>query len=389
MRKRLLSTTLLLAGLHVGAACASVLGNDTCQTLVAEGRTLYNQGKVQEAWAAFQRARQADPAASQPLASMGNLLLIVSTQAPADKAPELRKQAEALTRQALQMEAQDPLAQETLRLLVDEQPVPLHAPSVAAAQAEAEGEALFFQRRYDEALAKYELAAQRDPQFSAAWVNAGDCFYSRKQWHEAELRFAKAAEIEPLNGQAWRFLADALMMQHERVRAEAALFGGIAAQPSQLPNWDKLELVMKQDGMTLKRLALMRRARFVPAGADGKPTIEVVEKGMEQTPELAFWLLHAGSVANAMKAGGATPFRVELDAWREALKMVSEMRAKGQPVPTDPALVTMAKLADAGQLEPAILLLMYREAYRPEFEAWKKAHPDGIKAFVVSTGLRP
>lgn len=389
MRKSLVLPLLLLAVLHLGPASAEIIGNDACKALVAEGQSLYGQGKFREAWDAYNRARQADPSASMPISSMAHMLQVAADQAPADKAPGMLKQAEALAREALRVDAQDPLAQETLRMLVDSQPTPLHMPTAEAFAALQEGEALFMQRRIPEALAKYELAIQRDPLYSAAWVNAGDCYFSQKQWHEAEVRFRKATEIEPLNGQAWRFLADSLIVQGNRRGAEAALYGGIAAQPSQGPNWDKLEMMMRQDGLGLKRLALVRQARYIAAGKDGKPTIEVQQNGMERTPETAFWMLQAAAVGNASAAGKTSPFEAELQAWQAALKMVSEMRKQGQPAPTDSALLAMEKLAQAGQLEPAVLLLMYREAYRPDFEAWKKAHPDGIRAFVVSSGLRP
>lgn len=389
MRKSLLPTLFFLAVLHVGTASAEVLGNDACKALVAEGQSLYGQGKFREAWDVYNRAHQADPAASMPISSMAHMLQVAAAQAPADKAPAMLKQAEAMARDALRLDAQDPLAQEILRMLVDSQPVPLHTPSPDARRALEEGEALFMQQRYPDALAKYELAIQRDPLYSAAWVNAGDCYFSQKQWHEAETRFRKAAEIEPLNGQAWRFLADSLILQGDRRGAEAALYGGIAAQPSQGPNWDKLEMMMRQDGLPLKRLALLRKAQYIPAGKDGKPTIEVRQNGEQQTPDLAFWMLQAAAVGNASAEHKGSPFEIELRAWQTALMVVDKMKEKGEAAPTDPALVTMEKLAQAGQLEPAILLLMYREAYRPEFEAWKKAHPDGIRAFVISSGLRP
>ncbi|GAB3462467.1 hypothetical protein GCM10027321_24200 [Massilia terrae] len=355
---------------------------------MAEGQSLYGQGKFREAWDAYNRARQADPSASMPISSMAHMLQVAAGQAPADKAAAMLKQAESMARDALRIDAQDPLAQEILRMLVDTQPVPLHKPTPEAIAALEEGEALFMQKRYPEALAKYELAAQRDPLYSAAWVNAGDCYFSQKQWHEAEARFRKATEIEPLNGQAWRFLADSLILQGNRRGAEAALYGGIAAQPSQGPNWDKLELMMRQDGLALKRLALVRKARYIPAGKDGKPTVEV-QQDLQQTPDLAFWMMQAAAVGNATAAGKASPFEIELRSWQAALNMVAQMKEKGEAVPADPALVSLQRLAQAGQLEPAILLLMYREAYRPELEAWKKAHPDGIRAFVVSNGLRP
>ncbi|MBB5606278.1 MULTISPECIES: hypothetical protein [unclassified Janthinobacterium] len=49
----------------------------------------------------------------------------------------------------------------------------------------------------------------------------------------------------------------------------------------------------------------------------------------------------------------------------------------------------MRKLADAGQLETALLMLQYKEAYRPELEAWKTAHPDGVRKFINVYHLMP
>jgi hypothetical protein len=38
---------------------------------------------------------------------------------------------------------------------------------------------------------------------------------------------------------------------------------------------------------------------------------------------------------------------------------------------------------------PALLLLRYKEAFRPDFEAWKKRNPQAIRAFIQDYGLRP
>ena len=91
------------------------------------------------------------------------------------------------------------------------------------------------------------------------------------------------------------------------------------------------------------------------------------------------------------KAGkpALSPFALELAALRTAFQVDAELEAKGARAFVDPALTALRKLAADGQLEPAILLLMYRESYRPEFEAWKLAHPNGIRLFVVTYGLRP
>jgi len=392
MFKHSIRIALFAALLHLAPGWASILGNDTCQTLVSEGHALFLEGKPREAWDSFERARKSDPGASGPLASMAYLMLRLSEGAPADKKAVLRQQAGSAARAALAVDAHDPLAQEVLRSLQDDAPTPLHMPTLEAAQANREGEVLFVQKRYPEALAKYEQAAARDPLFSGAWVYAGDCFYSRQQWHEAEVRYRRATEIEPLNGQAWRFLSDALVKQGEQAQAHAALLGGIAAQPSQMPNWDKLETLLKHGGATLKPLSLVRRARMERDVATGKPTLQLFGFEQQKTPDNAFWMMLALREANLKPAEGAaprSPFQVELAAWQDTLKLAADAEAAGKDKLQDPAVLTMRTLARAGQLEAAILLLMYRESYRPDFEAWKQAHPDGIEAFVATYGLRP
>ena len=88
------------------------------------------------------------------------------------------------------------------------------------------------------------------------------------------------------------------------------------------------------------------------------------------------------------KASG-TPFATELASWRTAFKVVDELSAKDGGELQDPALKTMQMLARADQLEPALLLLQYKESWRAEFEAWKTAHPDGVRKFIDAYQLRP
>jgi hypothetical protein len=42
-----------------------------------------------------------------------------------------------------------------------------------------------------------------------------------------------------------------------------------------------------------------------------------------------------------------------------------------------------------GQLEPTILILLYKESYRPALEKWMAVNPQGINAFVTRYGLPP
>jgi tetratricopeptide (TPR) repeat protein len=373
-------------------------GNAASQALSKEADDLYSRGKIREALDKYQAAAAADPATSYPVALIANAVYLASNGAKGEERVRLRAKAEEVARAALKLEPANPIAQETLRKLLDDGAAPLrHIPTRTAELALSEGENLFQRGDYDGALQQYELALARDPLYALAWVDAGDCYYVQKHYAEAELRFRQATELEPMLGQAWRFLSDALLQQGKRKAGEAALYGGIAAQPSQLPNWDKLALLWRGDGLPLKRLSLVPRASATLDVATKQINVTVTAAGAvdKNDPDIGVWVAYASSRAISMHdngVGGTTqlsPFQIELKAWRHALKVAAQVTAAAGAPPRDAALTQMLELDKTSQLEAAILLLLYRESYRAEFEAWKAAHPDGIRLFVASTGLRP
>ncbi|NVM76790.1 tetratricopeptide (TPR) repeat protein [Duganella sp. SG902] len=384
---------LLLALVCVaGHAQGLVPINAEAEALIHQGHALQTQGKYKEAFEKFSAAAQADPQASLPLSSIAGMLLSMAKQTQEAGALKLRQQAEDMARQALQKHANDPVAMEVLRELADDRPLPLHQPTPEAAAALHEGELLFTQRKLDEALAHYERAAALDPNYSQAWIYAGDCYYFQKKFAEAEQRFRKGVEVEPLNSQGWRFLADALAAQGKPGPAEGALMGGIAAQPSQMPNWVKLNQLRTNSGFPLTPLNLVRKAKgqLDPATRTLNLTVDPSLKGADpaRQPDAGLWLALATQQAIEGKAG-ASPFAIELAAWRKALQVADELSAQGGGELQDPALKTMRRLAQADQLEPALLLLQYKESWRAEFEAWKSAHPDGVRKFIDAYQLRP
>jgi hypothetical protein len=59
-----------------------------------------------------------------------------------------------------------------------------------------------------------------------------------------------------------------------------------------------------------------------------------------------------------------------------------------QPI-RDRILAQFLRFKKDGRLDAALFLLQYREAFRPDFEAWKKRNPQAIRAFIVDYGIRP
>jgi tetratricopeptide (TPR) repeat protein len=387
---RLLACSLLLA-LGTPPASAQNYCADACRRMIDAAHALEGQGKYQEALDQYRAAQKAEPLASLPLASEAALILHLSAQLKPDKTAEWRDAARAKANAALKLWPDDPIAQETLRRLDDDGPSPLHQPTPDAAKLYAEAEAQFSQQHYDQALPKYRAAIQADPQYSAAWVGAGDCYFRQKDWAQAEALFRRAAEVEPDNSQAWRYLADTLLIQNKPAAAEAALFSAIAADPSQLPNWGKLAGLRARDGHPIRPLAFRRGVR-VTQGADGKYTVGIEEWAAKdpETPDTALRLmLGAGEAKLRTDDKARPPYEIELEAWRLALKVADELKASTGKDPGDPALRRIQAMARDGQLEPAILILMFRQSYRPALASWLAAHPDGVRAFVDRYGLGP
>jgi Tfp pilus assembly protein PilF len=378
---------LLLSLLLCAAPVLAGPVNPEAKKLIDAGNAYYAQGKLREAMDALDQAVQADPAASLPLAMKAGMIYKLSLAATAENRGVMRTEAQKVARQAIAIDPQDPVALEVLRVMSENPAAPAHTANAEALRLMNAGEVEFGQKHYAQALALYEQAAAADPQTATPWIYAGDCFYAQQQYAQAETRFRKAAAIEPLSTQAWRYLADALAQQGKTNQAEDALFSGIAAQPSQQVVWDKLAGMMARAGTPLKRLNFRMMAK-IRRDAAGKPGIELNEAVTKQTDtaDSAFWLSFAMLQIQNTKPG----FAGDLDTLRQALRIDADLVAKGSAKPFgDPALATLRQLAARDQLEPAMLLLMYREAYRPALESWKQAHPNGVRDFVVATGLRP
>lgn len=387
---RTLSFAILLA-LGSPAASAAMQCGQPCQGLLQEGQALGGQGKFQEALEKYRAAQKADPQASLPLSMEASLVLRLSASVGPEKTTLWRDAARGLARRALVLAPDDPVALETLRLLDDEGPSPLHAPNREATALVAEAESQFSQRHYREALEKFQAAAKADPQYSYPWVGAGDCYFAQKDWAQAETMFRRAAEIEPRNSQAWRYLADTLFNQGKFDAIEPVLLSAIVADPSQQPNWVKLASVRAQQSMPLKPLALQRGVRVVAkdGGGYGVNIDQPADKNTA-TPDFAVRLMLGATEANMRsKDKAAQPYEIELAAWQTAMKVADELKTNTGKELQDPALRQMQALARDGQLEPAILLLLFRQSYRPALDAWLAAHPRGAKEFIDRYGLRP
>ena len=379
---RAAATAILLTALI--PAYAAVNGNEKSQRLVGEGNALIVQRQYAAAAEKFEAARKESPDASSPLSSFAYMLCSLASGGTSPEAKAQLQRAREWAEKALAISSDDPLALEVIRALDDDTPRPGYVENAAANQAFNEAEVLFHSGQYEAARLKYRAAYQADPKFVKAQVMEGDTYFAEKNWAGAELMFQMATETDPLDSQAWRFLADARDRQDDGAGAMYAVLHAIAAMPSEATNWERLKLYVAKSDKPMARLGLERKVWI----QRDRKTISIAPdvKGTDN----AIWLSYAmARVADVKDGKPESPFQTELRAWRTALAVANELAEKGQPAPQAPALLALQKLHAAGQLEAAVFILMYKEAYRPEFEAWKKAHPQGVQEFTDKWRLMP
>ena len=390
-----LSLALLCCAANMSAQAAI---NDAANALTQEGDKLVTQQKYMDALRSYQSANRADPTSSQPLSRLASLLYTLSGVAETEKKricarrrrglrnkhrnwarsiPSRRECCACWPRKSRRLCMRRRPTRQSCRMKASSYSWPENSTRPGKIYARHAGRPVVFGR--------LGLCGRLLLRAEKVAGGGGDVPQGRDD---------RAAQWPGL-----ALLVGALAAQGKRAAAEEALLNGIAAQPSQMPNWTKLAKMRAAAGTSLKPLGLVRKASVTLDPATGKPTIKLDSTfsggpGEQKTADGGTWLMLSMGEANirAKKCEGnitSTPFAIELASWEGAMKSVDEITAKGGEAPTDPGLIAMRMLAKADQLEAGLLILQYKESYRPEFEAWKKAHPNGIRKFVDTWGLQP
>lgn len=392
-----------------------VYGNEKAYSLIKEGDVLQSQEKLNEALAKYRAASEADPKASGPWSSMASIFFSAAKSAKPEQVETYRAQAKGLAQKALQLYSGDPMAMEVLRQLDTPMTQVSMTENQEAARLFNQGENFFQQHDFKNALSKYEAAFAADPQFARAVLYAGDCYFQLGDFEKAEKLYRQALDLEPRNFQGWRFLAHAQMkLTRPLEMVKLSLIKSLEIQPNYMPAWDWYELVHDIEGTKLTKINVTRMAQVKPQKKDKETTysIELVQqegkdakgtKGTKSTKDAidakdadsATWLAYALLKANNLSGGKdpitglvraepLTPFKTEVEAWRFALGNV-----KLRDQVKSPLLKTLVKAEADQQLETAIFLFLYEEAFRSEFEAWKKQNPLALQRFVEHYLVRP
>jgi len=266
-----------------------------------------------------------------------------------------------------------------------------------AIKAFQEAETHYGAREFPKARAAYARALEKDPGFILAMLYIGDTYHANIGDPEAMAWYRKAAEARPTYPKAWRFLSDACIEARQPEKAEEALMAGLAGHPGNRLLWLKLAGLRDQMRRPMKKLDFA--PPLVPDwNAKGQLTLAATHafvgfEGQTIWPVLLAGILGGATVEVKDPAKGAppmdTPFQKELLFWTLAMETLQKHVEETHEQPQDRFLAQFLRFKQDGRLEAAVLLLRYQEAFRPDLEAWKKAHPGALQAFIREYGYRP
>jgi tetratricopeptide (TPR) repeat protein len=248
---------------------------------------------------------------------------------------------------------------------------------------------LFKAKRHVAAQRVYEQVMRDAPDLAEPVKRAGNCSYAAGQPGIAEVYFRKAVELDPLDAQAHHFLADAYLAQGKRADAQAATMAAIAANPAYYPAWRVLRTIYAAKSRPIRTLRIRPGAGVAP-GSNGQPKITVWKHLCAGPQDEATWVAYA-TAKSGLEAKG-DPFTAELRGYRSALECHKDATHLSLEERASPALFLMDKLQQfeaRGELEVALLLLCFNEAYRRELEAVKRERPDAFTTFVERYAVAP
>lgn len=362
---------------------------------------LLNAGKVAEAMDHLNQAIARDPKDPQPFWIKAQVHRELAKQtkgwAAAWHKECAEENAEAMLDLGLEKEAATNAMMLLQHLRDEERPIPAE-PSPAAKKAFDEGEAAFGKQDWNAARKGYQQALKESPTFALAALYVGDSYFAEKRMEEAIPWFRTAAGLNPHDPRAWRYMADAQSALGRKKEAEATMIAAVQVFPVNRASWQPLAWHRAAEGRRMTRLAF-KPGVTVAWDKDGKQQI-----GIQSSPEdpqaQTTWMLLASAILDTITLEtksdqGKAPadlhsrFQQERLFWEIGLKAYAEACQTAKTEPKDRILRQFLTFQKDGQLDAALFLLRYREAFRPDYEAWRKAHPGAVQAFLDRYNIRP
>lgn len=275
-----------------------------------------------------------------------------------------------------------------------------HTGSAAAQTSFQQGEQLFSQQNFAGAAGLYVKAAEADPQWYMAALNAGDAYFRMRDFKDAGAWFAKAVAIDPNRETAYRYWGDALWAAGDKMGAKAKFVDAIIAEPFTGGTWNKLEewasatktpfIVVRvhRPDFTTPNGQLKVDASLEKETGDGHASWLVYERVRVQhgAPTPGQLIMAGASTANGefTPKGYVHTLDEEMAALNAMLDDVQKKVAAGTVSETkmEPGIRAMVELRKNGFLEPFVELNFHDAGLRHGYPAYRAAHREVLVRYL-------
>lgn len=355
-------------------------------------RLLYS-GQLEKAATEIARWLEAEPESFEAVRRMGYLCVLRAGRAESeDQARAFRLEARQYLLRARALGDQDELASSLLSSIPkDGGETPKMSPIPEAHEAMKMGERAFSERRYQEALAFYQKAGEKDPKLYHAPLYEGDAWLRLGELDKACASYERATRIDANRETAYRYWGNALSRTPQVEQALQKYAQAVVAEPTSKMAWNRgIMAWAKARGAEIKAPKIVVRTR---TSSDGQ-TIEVGGEELDQT--LAPWLAYAATLALwrtqtfAQRYPGQA-YRQTLVEEAEALtavaKVASELQEGGSLEP-DKDLALLMELHEQGLMEAFVFFSRPSAEIFEDYSDYRERHREKLVRFVVDYVVR-
>lgn len=350
--------------------------------------TLFQQQRFQEAIPHFEVVIKAIPDQPQARFMYGFCLVAKSKQVgDGEEAKKLSAQALEQFLKARELGLKTP-ENEALIALLSGKSVPSSEPVYSlnkeAEKHMVEGESLFAQSKYRDAIKRFEKALALDPKIYQAAISGGDSYTALSDWDNAEKWYQRAIAIDPDRETAYRYSATPFMKQEKYDAARDRYVEAFITEPysNMSPRG-----ISQWAGVTKTKLAQPAIERpeidFDPSGK-ATPAKPISSEDAAARPWLAYvtvrenWRKEKFAKTYPKEKAYRHSVQEEVEALRAAVAAAKEQKA------SNPQFDLLAKMDAEGLLDAYVLLARPDDDIAQEHPEYLKNNRSKLKQYFVT-----
>jgi tetratricopeptide (TPR) repeat protein len=352
---------------------------------------LYKQGKLVDAMPLLEKLSADNPKDIAAVESWGvSVLGYAQTLDDLELRKKARARAYSILMKAQSLGDNSDLLRTILRPLPSDGSFAAFSQKKDVDQAMQQAEADFARGDLDKAREGYMRAYLLDPKQYYTALFMGDAYFKQRQPTFAGEWFSNAIKIDPNVETAHRYWGDTLLGVGKLDEARSQYIEAIIADPYNAASWGGLKNWTTRTKLQLSWLKL--KDRVAVEVKDGKTNVTLDNSLSKDDPSMGGWLSYGVSRALWMREKFSKEYPTE-PSYRHSLReeteslhlfiaVVKEVSLKEKRDLSGTDLDTLARIEQAGLLEPFVLLNRSDNGIAKDYEGYRAANREKIGQYL-------